>query len=130
MTLIQNAQREIIKDFHPKLGEIDQKTVELLTKELANQQMNPFQVFKEAQQKAQAYLSSPQNPQPSISPELANNLNAVKELQEKLKRLQQIYGLRVEQIKINNQTKEWTVVGELQITGQCDANAKASVKEF
>jgi len=33
----------------------------------------------------------------------------VKELQEKLKRLQQIYGMMIEQIKINNQTKEWTV---------------------
>jgi transcriptional regulator of met regulon len=57
---------EIIKDFNPKLGEIDQKTVELLTKELTNQQINPLQVFNEAQLKAQAYLSSPQNPQPSI----------------------------------------------------------------
>jgi hypothetical protein len=110
LTLFQNAKRVIIKYFNAKLGEIDQKTVELLTKELANQQINPFQVFNEAQQKAQAYLSSPQNPQPSISPQLANNLNAVKELQEKLKILQKIYGLRIEQIKINNQTKEWTVM--------------------
>jgi hypothetical protein len=106
LTLLQNAYRKILKDFNPKLSEIDQKTVKLLTKEPANQQINPFQVFNEAQQKAQAYLSSPQNPQPPISPELANNLNPVKEFQEKLKRLQQIYGLRIGQIKINNQTKE------------------------
>jgi hypothetical protein len=53
----------------------------------------------------------------------------VKELQEKLKRLQQIHGLRIEQIKIKNQTKKWTVVGELQIMCQYDANTKASVEE-
>ena len=129
LTSFQNAQREKHTDFNPKLGEIDQETVKFLTKELADQKIDPSKVLNDARNKASAFLSGPQNPPPSVLPELASNPDAVKKLQENLKSLQQKFGLRIGHIEVDKQTKEWRVIGELQITGQYDANTKASVKE-